>query len=384
MTPINLWAMLVNDEVNAVTLARQEQEQAMRLVIDAAPDIQSSASMRRSLILLTACVWLGSFLLSTLRDLADPPAGFAVMTMIRFAFAGFGALLCLPLHTVLAHLESRSPTVQLAAGILLSVLAAIAYTQLTFVAMRATGLPGPNYGAAWQFYNTVYWSLFFIAWSALRIALAYSRQAAINAARANDAEALARDAQIRALRYQVDPHFLFNALNSVSALVVADRREHAEAMLAKLAAFFRASTALDPRDDVTLCEEMAFERLFLEIEQVRHPDLAIDITMAADVATATVPALILQPLVENAVKFGVARRDGPARIAIVARRIGDRFLVTVENDASGTGANPGTGTGLTNVESRLRARFGTQSAVTAGACPEGGYRVDVTMPFERT
>jgi two-component system, LytTR family, sensor kinase len=353
-----------------------------RLVVDTAEE-GAVSPFGRSLFTLTLSVWLGSFLLSTVRDLADPPTGFALMTVVRLAFAAFGAVLCVPLHMLLRRLERKPSAVQLSAGVFGSAIAAVAYTQLTFVAMRATSLPVPNYGAAWQFYNTIYWALFFIAWSALRVALSYGRQVTAHAQRASEAEALARDAQIRALRYQVDPHFLFNALNSVSALVVADRKNDAEEMLSKLAAFFRASIAVDPRDDVPLREEIGLQRLFLEIEQVRYPDLTITIDVESTLNSALVPALILQPLLENAVKFGVARREGAGHISIHARSQGNRVWIAVEDDGLGIDVDPGTGTGLRNVEDRLRARFGDQSRVEAGPIDGGGYRASVFMPLRR-
>jgi two-component system, LytTR family, sensor kinase len=372
--------------VNGIMTAaasRSPSTPPVRLVVDLA-ERDGARSFGGSLVTLTLCVWLGSFLLSTVRDLADPPTGFALMTAVRIVFAAFGAILCLPLHLMLRTLEQKPPVLQLIAGVIGSTFASIAYTQLTFVAMRATSLPVPSYGAAWQFYNTIYWALFFVAWSALRVALSYGRQVTAHAQRASQAEALARDAQIRALRYQVDPHFLFNALNSVSALVVADRKNDAEAMLSKLASFFRASIAVDPRDDVPLREEIGLQRLFLEIEQVRYPDLDITIVVDPQVENALVPALLLQPLLENAVKFGVARREGAAHVSIHAAAQGSTLRITIDDDGIGTTSETGTGTGLRNVEDRLRARFGTHYKVVAGPRPDGGFRAVVSMPLRRT
>ncbi len=228
------------------------------------------------------------------------------------------------------------------------------------------------------------WYFFVVAWGILYIALAYAgrlqraeRQAAIF-------KAEAQTAQLRALRYQVNPHFLFNTLNSLSAQVMAGRAEAAEAMILNLSTFFRSSLATDPEADVPLADEIALQRLYLDIEQVRFPQrLRVDIDMPPQLGTARVPALILQPLVENAIRHGVAMSSAPVTISITARAEGDMLLITIADDAAPLGVAPkGNGIGVRNVCARLEARHGSRARCTPGPRPCGGYAVQLEIPLE--
>jgi two-component system, LytTR family, sensor kinase len=328
----------------------------------AAPSNRWSVDGMRSrfngdLLLLTAAVWLGSFLLSTIRDLAAPPPDFAQMTAIRLAFAVLGGVLCMPIELWLNALAKRPFHQQILATLPVVAVAAIIFTEGTRHAQ------GVEAGATWRFYNTIYWAIFFLVWVALRLALTYSHEAVAQSERARDMEADAHDAQMRALRYQVDPHFLFNALNSISALVVVGRNEDAEAMIAKLSRFFRATTEIDPYASITLDQELALQRTYLEIEQVRFPDLAVAISVAPEAATAAVPSLILQPLIENAIRHGVARSPVAASIAIEASTSNGVLTITIANSVGYGVASTGTETGLANVSARLAAAYGAKAAL---------------------
>ena len=138
------------------------------------------------------------------------------------------------------------------------------------------------------------WSAFYLANQAQAEALGAQRRLA-------DAESAAQAAQVRALRYQVNPHFLFNTLNSLSSLVMTGRTDRAETMLLALSTFFRTSLSLDPSADVTLAEEIDLQRLYLDIEKARFPDrLHVEIDVPQELEQARLPALLLQPIVENA------------------------------------------------------------------------------------
>ena len=240
--------------------------------------------------------------------------------------------------------------------------------------------------------TAVVWLFFFVAWSAFY--LAWVAQAEVLGARrrAAEAEAAAQSAQVRALRYQVNPHFLVNTLNSLSSLVMSRRPEEAESMILKLSTFFRSSLSLDPTADVTLSEEIDLQRLYLDIEKVRFPRrLKVDIDIPPELGDARVPGLILQPVVENAIKYGVSGAREPVMVTITAREAGvGRLAIEVTNTASATPAKrrseapAGTGVGLANVCQRLEARFGSAANCEFGPMPGGGYRVTMTMPLDRT
>jgi len=243
----------------------------------------------------------------------------------------------------------------------------------------------------WIADSSVTWFFFFAAWSAFYLATLAQAQALGAQRRAAQAEAAARAAQVRALRYQVNPHFLFNTLNSLSSLVMTGRAEKAEEMLLALSTFFRTSLSVDPSADVTLAEEIDLQRLYLDIEKVRFPSrLRVEIDIPQELESARLPALVLQPLVENAIKYGVSPTKEKVTLRIEARPLGDgRFSITVTNTGK-PGAHPerdvadSTGVGLTNVCQRLNARFGAQAKCEFGPLPKGGYQVHLTLPLDRS
>ena len=245
----------------------------------------------------------------------------------------------------------------------------------------------------WIADSSVTWFFFFAAWSAFYLASLAQAQALGAQRRAALAEAAARAAQVRALRYQVNPHFLFNTLNSLSSLVMTGRAEQAEEMLLKLSTFFRTSLSLDPSADVTLAEEIDLQRLYLEIEKVRFPSrLKVEIDIPGELESARLPALILQPLVENAIKYGVSQTKDKVTLRIEARSLGDRRFEIIVTNTGKSGAAPGadtdrvesTGVGLANVCQRLGARFGTQAKCEFGPLPNGGYQVHIILPLDRS
>jgi two-component system LytT family sensor kinase len=238
---------------------------------------------------------------------------------------------------------------------------------------------------------SVVWLFFFIAWSAFYLANQAQREVLGTQRRLADAESAAQAAQVRALRYQVNPHFLFNTLNSLSSLVMTGRAGRAEAMLLALSTFFRTSLSLDPSADVTLAEEIDLQRLYLDIEKARFPDrLHVEIDVPQELENARMPALLLQPIVENAIKYGVSKSRKAVLVRIDARPLdSQRMIVEVSNRMKNGGkdelpaaTHEGTGLGLSNVCQRLEARFGSRASCRFGPMSAGGYKVALTMPVE--
>jgi len=227
---------------------------------------------------------------------------------------------------------------------------------------------------------------FFIAWAALYLALSYAVRAAALERRAAALRAAAQSAELKALRYQVNPHFLFNTLNALSSLIMTGKREQAEQMIINLATFFRTSLTGDPTEDVPLSDEIMLQRLYLDIERVRFPDrLLVDIAVPDALMDACIPGLILQPLVENAVKYAVSLSRRAVTIRIVAREEGDGITLSVEDDGDRHApvVEGGTGVGLRNVRDRLAARFGAAASCRWGPRAEGGFAVTMTLPLVR-
>jgi hypothetical protein len=193
---------------------------------------------------------------------------------------------------------------------------------------------------------------------------------------------LAREAELRALKAQVHPHFLFNSLNSISSLTTHDPGKARE-MCILLSEFFRKSLAMGARSSVPLEEELALARTYLGIEALRLGSrLSIEETIDAASGTCLVPPLLLQPLVENAIRHGVATCAEGGTLRLSVKRAGEMLQLSVTNPFDPEAPHrPGVGLGLTNVRQRLQARYGREASMDASG-KEGLYRVTLTVPME--
>ena len=204
-------------------------------------------------------------------------------------------------------------------------------------------------------------------------------------AAASEARAAAETARLAALRYQLNPHFLFNTLNAVSSLVVNRRNPEAEEMLARLSVFLRSTLASDAGALTTVDDELAMLQSYLEVESIRFGDrLEVEFACDADARHALVPSLILQPLVENAIKYGVARTRRSVTITVRAEARGGDLLLTVEDDGTPDDpllSVPATGTGLRNVRDRLETLYGQRGSLTTTA-GEDGFTATIRLPCE--
>jgi len=215
----------------------------------------------------------------------------------------------------------------------------------------------------------------------MSVALHY---AALELEASRRAELLAREAQLKALKAQVNPHFLFNSLNSISALTTFDPAEARE-MCIRLADFLRSSLRLGERSSIPFAEEMALTKMYLDVEQVRFGG-KLRLTQNVDPACndCDVPALIVQPLVENAVKHGIAMMSEGGEIVLTARRGHDGLRFTIANpfdpEAPSTGRN---GLGLRNIRERLEARYGNAARLEIQV-EDSMYRVALTLPVKET
>ena len=224
-----------------------------------------------------------------------------------------------------------------------------------------------------------------LAWCAIYYAMVAISKARIAERREQEFRSAAKAAELRSLRYQVNPHFLFNPLNSLSALVMTGKAERAERMIQTISRFYRHSLADDPTTDVRLDDEFDLQKLYLDIESVRFPErLRCEFDLPEDLADARVPGMILQPLVENSVKYAVSPVNRTVTITLSAREEFDRLVVTVSDDGPGVpeGSAHGFGIGLANVRDRLEARFGQDITLDSGPIP-GGYKTEMRIPLTR-
>lgn len=224
-----------------------------------------------------------------------------------------------------------------------------------------------------------------LAWCSLYLALLTGEKARVAERRASEFREAAKASELRSLRYQVNPHFLFNTLNSLSSLVMTNRAGQAEQMIQTMSRFYRHSLADEPTGDVALDDEFDLQQLYLEIEAVRFPERLKSIfDLPEDLRDARVPGMILQPLVENSVKYAVSPVNRPVTITVTAREEFDRLVITVSDDGPGVppSGRHGFGIGLANVRDRLEARFGSDVSLESGPVP-GGYRSEIRIPLTR-
>jgi two-component system LytT family sensor kinase len=188
-------------------------------------------------------------------------------------------------------------------------------------------------------------------------------------------------AQLQALRMQLNPHFLFNALNSISMLVRGGRNGEAVRMLAGLGDLLRGVLEEDRPNEVPLREELDFLRRYLAIEQIRAGRLEVRVDVAPELMDARVPNLILQPLVENAIRHGISRSSAAGLVEIAARRRGGALLLSVRDDGPGPRGGGREGVGLGNTRARLARMYGHEQALELGDAEGGGALATLRIPF---
>lgn len=199
------------------------------------------------------------------------------------------------------------------------------------------------------------------------------------------ARAAADQAQLAALRYQLNPHFLFNTLNAISSLIVTQRNAEAEVMMGRLSAFLRSSLAADPNGLIALEDELATVDAYLAIEGVRFGSrLAIRMEAPPALLEAQVPGFLLQPLVENAMKYAVAPSVAPVAVALTCREEAGDLVLTVADDGRAGDAAPcgGTQVGLKNVRDRLELLYGDRGRLDTRQ-DAAGFTAEIRMPLER-
>ncbi|KRB42515.1 sensor histidine kinase [Phenylobacterium sp. Root700] len=212
------------------------------------------------------------------------------------------------------------------------------------------------------------------------------RQLADARTAASEANAAASAARLAALRYQLNPHFLFNTLNAVSAAVITRKTDQAESMLSKLADFLRVTLVADPQAMIPVEDELATLQAYLEIEAVRFRErLALEFVCPNELREAQIPSFLLQPLIENAIKHGVAPTSQTVTIRLEVHREDDDLVILVQDDGDGQGAQgevrPGAGVGLRNIRLRLETLYGPRGALQAAPL-DRGFLAMVRLPLQ--
>ena len=345
--------------------------------------------------------WLAFGVAMALSRVGRYPIDYMIAT--KLALTAIGFVLSLGLRQLYRRLLRRDPSITqvviatVVASYLVSLPWTAAYNLVDARIIEALGGRSVAIDSVAKLLNgSVYHAFALLAWSVFYFAIKHYE-------RSLRAESLAHQARLQALRYQLNPHFLFNTLNAISTLVVDKRNAEAGKMIARLSDFLRLTLDRPDVEEVPLAEEVEYVRCYLEIEQVRFGDrLRVTFDVDDDAWSARVPALVLQPLVENAIRHAVAPREEGGRIVIGARveqrgarGAGCEVRVWVSDDGPGLNGNGnGTGIGLSNTRERLQQLYGPSHRFElladdtgsspprpAPRAPRPGLLVDIHLPY---
>ncbi len=348
-------------------------------------------SKRKVAVIAIASAWILYLALVAIRLAVLGLSNMREVALRHVLTAAIGALLTAALFGALSRLERRPPLVQIGAALLLAAPAAAVLAIANYDVMFVFAPPG-----LWSvaeragndlprvFVQTIAENEFlFTALGVLYIAVASAIESRDALQRATAAESKAQRAQLQALRYQLDPHFLFNALNTISALVMEGEAEKAEQALASLSAVLRTTLSSDALVDTTLRQEFRLHQTYLDIERLRFgARLQVALDLPDHLEDVPIPPLLIQPLVENVIKHAVGVSEGPIHMSVRARGVEEHVVVAVEDDGPGS-QKAGFGLGLRNVADRLALRFGDGATFEHGTLAGGGYRAALRFPVKQ-
>jgi two-component sensor histidine kinase len=236
--------------------------------------------------------------------------------------------------------------------------------------------------------TSAFWVM--LVWSGLYFGIKYYMLLQEEKQRSLKMTSMAHEAQLKMLRYQLNPHFLFNTLNAISTLILDKDTLLANTMVTRLSRFLRYTLHSDPMQKVTVAEEMEALRLYLDIEKVRFDErLRLHFDIEPEAETALMPSLLLQPLVENSIKYAVSQSVNGGSIALAARVFGGELLLSVADDGPGldlrNGKSPkGGGVGITNSRERLKEIYGADQSMRLTSTEPHGLTINIRLPLERS
>jgi two-component system LytT family sensor kinase len=335
--------------------------------------------------LLHSAGWSGVFLISYLSALGHgEPASYWKISLL-LAAAGFAVTLGLrAVLRDLAELPGWRLVARMVVPVVLACAAMALINTLALILWCGEDRPSGTLGYVAYLAKTIY---IVMTWTGLYVGIRYQRRLREQTEAALVVREIAHQAELRMLRYQLNPHFLFNTLNAISTLILDRDTAIANRMVQRLSAFLRHSLDHDPVQQVTLEQELGALDLYLGIEAVRFAErLKVEKHIAPECRSALLPGLLLQPLVENAIKHAVARSVEGGTLRLSAYRDAGRLRLSVADDGPGIAHDepvpPSAGIGLRNTRDRLRVLYGTQQSFEIHRRPEGGCDVRLSLPFE--
>jgi two-component system LytT family sensor kinase len=340
----------------------------------------------RAFWILQSTGWAGYFILRTLSGIANAMGWSFVLHTALLTATGYSITLLM--GAIYRRLIRMRPILAWAISIVLVLVGSAIFSAIETWSFATFIKPGITPEGV-QFFGSILLTVsLLVAWSALYYSINYYLLLEEQSDRLLRLEHQASTAQLAMLRYQLNPHFLFNTLNSISTLVLLKQTDQANAMLSRLSSFLRYTLVNEPTAQVTVAQEVETLKLYLEIEKMRfeerlRPRFDIDVHAAG----ARLPSLLLQPLVENAIKYAVTPQEEGADIEIGARRVGDRVIFTVADTGPGAEdhwvkAQQSTGVGLANIRDRLSQAYGPAHRFETESNIRGGFRVTIEIPYQ--
>ncbi|MCB1665434.1 MAG: histidine kinase [Pseudomonadales bacterium] len=339
--------------------------------------------------------WSTWVVLLVLRDLSFVPAEYIATRAAIFAIdALVGMLLTTLLRFSYRMVWEYPAPVRIATVVFGSFFASLVWLAVkTFITSTDVGsaVDLRDYGLVTLIVLFPFSYAFMLVWSVLYFCIKYYQLFQLEKTKVLRSEALAHEVQLRMLRYQLNPHFLFNTLNAISTLVLQQDTKSANSMLTKLSLFLRYSLDNDPLEQVPLQHELSSVKLYLDIEKVRFEErMKIELEIAPEAEQARVPSMLLQPLIENSIKHAIARSEEGGCISIRARVEAGRLIIQVEDDGPGicdpevleANARRSGGVGLKNIRNRLKEIYGAAHSLAFSSGPMRGCLVTVVIPYE--
>lgn len=316
--------------------------------------------------------------------LYDKAAGYSKLIAIA-TVSGF--LLSAPLRYLCRYLWGRPPALMVGGAMIATYAIGLAWRAIINGAYEALVEPGPPMTHWFEYVSGALSATYLLmCWTGLYFGFRYYESMQIQRESALRAAALAQEAQLKMLRYQLNPHFLFNTLNAISTLILDNRNAVANGAVSGLSQFLRYTLDQDPMKKVTVAQEIEALNLYLDIEKLRFgPRLTIAYDIDAQASGMLVPSLLLQPLIENAIKYAISPREQGGRIRIGARVVDGTLHLEVSDDGAGlvdpSRMTDGRGVGIRNTRERLQVLYAQRGSVTvSNANP--GVRVSLLLPAE--
>ena len=342
----------------------------------------------RAFWMLQSVGWAGYFLLRTLSGIANNFAWIYVLHTLLLTASGYSITLLMA--AAYRRLIQMRELFTWGGSILIIALAGAAFSAIETWSVATFLQPGTRPEGI-RFLGAIIFTVsLLIAWSALYYSINFYLLLEEQSDRLLRLESQASNAQLAMLRYQLNPHFLFNTLNSISTLVLLKQTERANAMLSRLSSFLRYTLVNESTGMVTVAQEIETLKLYLEIEKMRFEDRMrphFHIDPSCD--RALLPSLLLQPLIENAIKYAVTPQEEGADISIEVKRQIDRVMITVSDTGPGADAqyrkraDESTGVGLANIRDRLAQAYGDNQRFETQSDTTGGFRVFIEIPYQR-